>query len=159
MAGATCLHETEERAMRCRDVMLTFVYRCEPSFTAAECARLMRDERIGFVPVVDNTEKVIGVVTDRDLAIKVLATGKPSSTPVGEVMSSAGLVTCRADDDLQAAEEKMARTKKGRILVLDEAGHCVGVISLSDIARVEEPRRSGDLFRRVRRQAVEIAKL
>lgn len=146
--------------MRCRDVMLTFVYRCDESFTAAECARLMRDERIGFVPVVDHRDRVIGVVTDRDLAIKVLAAGKPPTTPVSEVLSGAELVSCSAEDELQVAEDRMARAKKGRILVLDEAGRCAGVISLSDIAQVEDAWRSGDLFRRVaRRESVQLAKV
>ena len=74
--------------MKCEDVMLTLVFKCDEGSTVAECAQLMRDEQLGFVPVLDAQLTVVGVVTDRDIAVRVVAEGREFSTPVSEVMST-----------------------------------------------------------------------
>ena len=94
------------------------------------CARMMRDNHVGFVPVVDGRGQVVGVVTDRDLAVRVLAEDLPAETPVGEVMTR-DVRICRFDDDVESAERKMASTRKSRLVVTDDGGRCVGVISRS----------------------------
>lgn len=144
--------------MQCKDVMLTLIFKCEESTTVAECAQLMRDEQLGFVPVLDKQSAVVGVVTDRDLAVRVVAEKRPLSTPVSAIMSTGPFLSCLPDDDLHELEERMAQTKKARALVKASDGSLLGVISLSDIAQRERSAaRTGKLLREVtRRESVSI---
>jgi CBS domain-containing protein len=98
-------------------------------------ARKMRDENIGFLPVCENGTKVIGTVTDRDIAIRACADDRAASkTRIRDVMTRE-VVGCRPSDDVAKAEELMSKHHKSRMLCIDEAGKLVGVISLSDIAK------------------------
>ncbi len=144
--------------MKCEDVMLTLVFKCDETSTVAECAQLMRDEQLGFVPVLDKTFNVVGVVTDRDLAVRVVAEGLEPTTPVTEVMSKGPFLCCQPDDDLHELERQMAQTKKARALVKATDGSLLGVISLSDIAQCERSAaRTGKLLREVtRRESVSL---
>ncbi len=147
--------------MKCKDVMLTLVFKCTETTTAADCAKVMRDEQLGFVPVMNDAGAVVGVVTDRDLAIRVLAGRRDFRTAVGAVMSPGPFLTCKADDDLEVLEQHMAETKKGRALVTDATGAVVGIISLSDIAQREpSDTKTGRLLRAVtRRESVSLSRL
>jgi CBS domain-containing protein len=116
-----------------------------PNDTVAQCARLMAARNVGFIPVLDATGRPKGVVTDRDLAIRVVAEGRSSHTPLREVMTRE-VVSCRAADPIQVAEETMAATRRSRLLVLDQTGRCLGVLSLSDVAKAENRARSGRLL-------------
>lgn len=139
--------------MQCRDVMLTLVFRCTEQSTAAECARLMRDEKIGFVPVVDASGRLVSVVTDRDLAIRVLADGLPPATPLRDVTAPGPLLTCGPGDSLESLEAKMGEQKRARAVVVDSAQKPIGVISLSDIAQVERSAlRTSRLLREITRR-------
>lgn len=133
--------------MRCKDVMVTLVFRCHEDDTIQKCARLMLEEQIGFVPVTDKSGRLVGVLTDRDLAIRVLAEGKSAQLPVRSVMSMGNLLTCHPDDELRALEDRMADEKKGRAVVLED-GRVVGVISAADIAVAEGSRRRGSWLMR-----------
>lgn len=145
--------------MLCKELMLSFVYTCHGNDSAQHCARIMREANAGFVPVVDDDGKVVGVVTDRDLVVRLLAEGRLPGTAVGEAMTGVPLVAVAPDDDVRTAEERMAKYRKSRAIVLDPLGRCAGVISLSDIAQYEEPGRAGRLLRNVsRRESVQIVK-
>jgi len=145
--------------MKCKDVMLSYVYKCRETDTAGKCARIMRDKKIGFVPVVDKDDKLVGVITDRDLVVRLLASSQSSLTSVGKVMTVGELVTCRPDEDLRALEARMSKLKKSRALVTDAEGKCVGVVSLSDIAQTEEAGRAGTLLNQItHRESVQIAR-
>ena len=145
--------------MKCKDVMLSHVYKCRETDTAGKCARIMRDEKIGFVPIVDKDDKLVGVITDRDLVVRLLASSQSSLTSVGKVMTVGELVTCRPDEDLRALEARMSKLKKSRALVTDAEGKCVGVVSLSDIAQTEEAGRAGTLLNQItHRESVQIAR-
>jgi len=136
--------------MKCRDVMLTLVFRCTENTPVAQCARVMRDEHLGFVPVLGSQGEVLGVVTDRDLALRVIAEGLVLDTPVSAVMSTGPFLSCHPDEELRALERRMAETRKGRALVRGEDGALVGVISLSDIAKREpSAARTGQLLREI----------
>ena len=141
--------------MLCRDVMLPYVYKCYETDPVHLCARMMRNENIGFLAVVDHHERLVGVVTDRDLAIRVLADNLAPGSAVDTIMTSAELLTCRPEDELKQLEERMAEAKKSRALVLDDLGNCIGIISLSDIAQSERPRRTGRLLREISLRASE----
>lgn len=132
--------------MLCRELMKKNVARCAEELSVEACARMMRDNHVGFVPVVDGRGQVVGVVTDRDLAVRVLAADLPAETPVGEVMTR-DVRICRFDDDVESAERKMASTRKSRLVVTDDGGRCVGVISRSDVAQAETGARARDVLR------------
>jgi CBS domain-containing protein len=137
--------------MLCREVMKTDVARCMETLSVQACAQMMRDNNIGFLPVVDAHKQVVGVITDRDLAVRVLAEDLPADTPVGLVMTM-DVRVCRPDDELLAAEWKMSSTRKSRLVVVDDEGNCVGVISLSDIAQADSRSRAGGVLRAVTRR-------
>ena len=137
--------------MLCRDVMKPEVARCLETLSVQACAQMMRDNNIGFVPVLDADKQVVGVVTDRDLALRVLAENLPPETPVGHVMTR-DVRICHPEDELRAAEWKMSAVRKSRLVVADDRGRCVGVISLSDIAQADNRNRAGSVLRAVTRR-------
>jgi CBS domain-containing protein len=139
--------------MKCKDVMLTLVFKCEENTTVTECAQLMREEQLGFLPVLDPRANVIGVVTDRDLALRVVAEKRPFDTKAKEIMSTGPFLTCSPEEDLHELEQRMAQAKKARALVKAEDGSLLGVISLSDIAQSERSAaRTGKLLKEVTRR-------
>jgi CBS domain-containing protein len=113
--------------------------------TVRTAAAKMRDGNIGFLPVLDDVEQLVGVVTDRDLAIRVLAEALPPETLAAEVMT-VDVVTCNPDDDVLRAERLMRVNQKGRLAVVDDADRLVGVISLADIAQYDEAGRTGTVL-------------
>jgi CBS domain-containing protein len=120
--------------MQCSDMMKAQPECIGPTVVVSDAAQRMLDKNIGFLPVCDSTGVAIGTITDRDLAVRVVAKSLPASTRVGDVMTKE-VVTCRTTDELERAKMLMARHQKSRIMCVDEMGRLVGVISLSDIAR------------------------
>lgn len=139
--------------MKCYEVMKRPVSCVSPKDSCQDAAIKMREENVGFLPVCDAHRKVVGTVTDRDIAIRLVAERHEPTTSVEEIMSRE-LVSCFENDDLRQAEELMGQYHKSRILCLDAKGFLVGVISLSDIARVEEASRVKDTWRRVAEREV-----
>jgi CBS domain-containing protein len=135
----------QEVTVLCCEVMKSPVLSCGPDDTVATCAKLMAGRDVGFVPVLDRTGFPQGVVTDRDLAIRVVAEERSAETPVRLVMTQ-DIVSCLLTDPLEVAEERMADQRKSRLLVLDETGRCLGILSLSDVVRTESRGRSGRLL-------------
>jgi CBS domain-containing protein len=143
--------------MLCREVMRKQVFVCHEDESVAECARIMRDRNVGFLPVVDVHGLVSGVVTDRDLALRVLAHGGSPAMPVGAVMTR-DVRVCGAHETLRAAERRMAEVKRSRLVVVDEGGRCIGVVSLSDIAQADSRAQAGHLlYELTQRQAAATA--
>jgi CBS domain-containing protein len=109
-----------------------------------DAARLMRDEDAGIVPVVEG-EKLVGTVTDRDIAVRVVAEGKsPESVTVGEI-ASRDLVTIDPQQELSEALRLMARHQVRRLPVVEEDGRLVGIVAQADIARNASDAQTGDL--------------
>jgi CBS domain-containing protein len=119
--------------MLCQDIMKREVRYVTAETSVAEAAAVMRDEGIGFLPVCDETRTVVGVLTDRDIAIRVVAENEALDQPVGRFMTPAA-VTCRAEEELEAAQDLMGEMQVSRIMCLDDTGQLAGVISLSDVA-------------------------
>jgi CBS domain-containing protein len=124
-----------------------------PTDTVDDVAKLMKKEDIGPVLIVekgDQGKRLVGIVTDRDLAIKVVGEGRdPKKTKVKDVMTTK-VVTCRADDDVQNAMNAMAQYQLRRIPVVDEYGMLVGIISQADVAtRVDEPEQTAEVVREI----------
>lgn len=134
--------------MRCKDIMKTDVETCWVLDAAADVAGRMRMTGVGFMPVCSDTGEIVGTITDRDLAMRVLAERRPHGTPIHRVMS-VDPVTCSPFDDLAFAEELMRRWRKARIVCVDDRMRPVGVISLSDIADAEYAWRAGRVLRDV----------
>jgi CBS domain-containing protein len=134
--------------MRCEDIMKRNVAYVSTADTAQHAAQKMRHANVGFLPVCTADRHVVGTITDRDLALRLVAEGRNVSTPIGELMTHEA-VTCRPTDDLHRAEQIMSTHRKSRILCIDEQRQLVGVISLSDIAQYEESDRAGRIVRNV----------
>src|SRR4051794_20960364 len=113
------------------------------SATAADAARLLREHDVGSLPVVQD-ERVVGVVTDRDLVVRVMAAGlDPEATPVPEVATDRP-VTVEASTSLDEALQLMAEHQVRRLPVV-EGDRLVGVIAQADVARHGKEKRTGDL--------------
>ena len=127
-----------------RDVMTKDPHALEGGASVMESARLMRDEDAGIVPVVEG-EKLVGTVTDRDIAVRVVAEGKsPESVTVGEI-ASRDLVTIDPQQELSEALRLMARHQVRRLPVVEEDGKLVGIVAQADIARNASDAQTGDL--------------
>jgi CBS domain-containing protein len=135
--------------MKCKEFIVDEVYTCAPNATVGEVAGQMRARGIGFVPVADDDGRVSATVTDRDLCIHVLGTGRGPNTEVRDAMHD-GVVSCHADDDLAEAETKMAEHQVQRIVIVDDDMRAIGVISQADLARAEpDARRAQTVFKAV----------
>jgi CBS domain-containing protein len=120
--------------MRAKDIMTKDPQCLRREDTARRAAEVMRDYDCGIIPVVDDVRRVIGVVTDRDLAIRAVAAGKSPDTRLNELMTP--MAKCSAaDDDLRDVERTMAELQVRRIPIVDTGGRCLGIISQADIAR------------------------
>lgn len=137
---------------KCSDVMTDNPVYALPDDTVAKVAQLMKKEDIGPVPVVDDerNKRLVGIVTDRDLALKVVAEGHdPQTTKVEEVMTRK-LITCRPDDDVESAMKAMAQYQLRRIPVVDNDDRLVGIISQADVAtRVDEPEKTAEVVKEI----------
>jgi CBS domain-containing protein len=134
--------------MRCEELMKRDVVSVSPDDTVEVAARHMRDENVGFIPVCDADRKVMGLLTDRDIAIRLVASSLPASSPVRGIMTDE-VVACRPQDDLREAEKLMMDRNKSRIVCTDDQGRLEGVISLSDIAQAENRGRAAQVLREV----------
>lgn len=134
--------------MRCEEVMKSSVEYLGPEEPVELAAVRMRDCNIGFLPICDASGRVLGAITDRDIAIRLVAEGRPGSLPVRDIMSRE-VVSCRPEDDLRTAEQIMAKKQKSRMLCVDEQGRLVGVISLSDIAQRDSGAQAWRTLRQV----------
>jgi CBS domain-containing protein len=137
--------------MLCEEIMKRNVECVSPDDTAQSAARRMLDENVGFLPVCEESKKVIGTVTDRDLAIRLVAGGLPGNSKIGEIMTRE-VVSCAPKDDIQKAEKLMGQNHKSRIMCVED-GRLVGVISLSDIAQKDQGRAGQTLAEVTTREA------
>ena len=132
--------------MTCQEVMTAAPVCCVPDDAVAEVAKLMRAQDVGSVPVVEDHDgkRLIGMLTDRDLTVRVIAEGRdPSATQVRDVMSN-NPVTCQANDVYQEALRAMGEHQLRRIPVVDDDGRLAGIIAQADVAtRLAEPSTTG----------------
>jgi CBS domain-containing protein len=128
--------------MRVSEAMTSDVRIASPDQTIAEAARLMAELDAGVLPVGAN-DRLVGMITDRDIAIRAVATGKTAQTPVREVMSKE-VKYCFEDEDLDDVAENMAEIKVRRLPVLNRDKRLVGIVSLGDIAMTDGPENAGD---------------
>jgi CBS domain-containing protein len=115
-----------------------------PDSTVREAAQLMKEIDAGVVPVVESgsNSRLVGVVTDRDIALRVVAEGKDASCKVRDVMSADRLATCSPTDDVDRVMETMSREQVRRIPIVDERGSLVGIVAQADIVRKADNRKA-----------------
>lgn len=119
--------------MKASDIMTASPCCCSPNDSLQDVARTMRDNDCGAIPVVEN-DCVVGIVTDRDLAVRALADGKSADAKVGDVITR-DVCCCGADDDVREVEKIMADHQVRRVPIVDADGCCVGIVSQADLAR------------------------
>jgi CBS domain-containing protein len=125
---------------------------CLPNDSVLIAADMMKKENIGSIPVVENQQNrvLIGIVTDRDLALKVVAEGREGrATKVDQIMTRE-MITCSISDDLQVALDAMAKHQLRRLPVVDAENKIQGIISQADIAtRLNKPDETAELVKRI----------
>ncbi|RAK67546.1 CBS domain-containing protein [Phenylobacterium kunshanense] len=119
--------------MKVSEVMTAQVVTATPRSTIRDVARTMAEIETGAVPVTDDG-KVVGLITDRDIVLRVVAEGMGLDTPVAEVMTE-GVETCAEDDNVADATAKMGGKQIRRLVVLNESGRLAGILSLGDVAQ------------------------
>ena len=133
--------------MNCRDVMTKDPACCVPTDSAARAAKVMKTENIGSLPVCEgrHSRKLVGIVTDRDLALYVVAENRnATSTQVQDLMTKEPFA-CRPEDDLQNALDAMQSHQVRRIPIVDATGQLVGIIAQADVAiRCDEPDKTAE---------------
>jgi CBS domain-containing protein len=130
--GASALDARIE-TMKAIDVMSAHVRSIEPTRTIADAANIMAELDVGVLPVIEGGE-LVGIVTDRDLALRGFAAGMHAGSPVLRVMS-AHVQTCQEDADLDDVLEAMGEQQVRRMPVCSNSGDVVGMISIGDLAR------------------------
>lgn len=120
--------------MKVSDAMTSQVSTAAPTDTVRKVAQVMAHVETGAVPIVENG-KVVGLVTDRDIVLRVVAEGRSFDLPISEAMSEGDVQSVREDDVLADATAKMASHQIRRLVVLNEAGALTGILSLGDVAK------------------------
>jgi CBS domain-containing protein len=124
--------------MQLKDVMTTDVQLTDPTIKLKEAASMMRDGDFGLLPVGAN-DRLVGTITDRDIAVRAVAEGKdPNTTTVGDVMSE-GIRYCFEDQEVEEAAKLMAQAQIRRLPVLNRDKRLVGIVALADIAAETGP--------------------
>jgi CBS-domain-containing membrane protein len=119
--------------MKVSEVMTREVQTIQPDQTAQEAASFMLSSDAGSIPVTDG-ERLIGMITDRDIAVRGIAKGNGPDTPVRDLMSN-DIVCARIDDDCDAVASRMSEAQVRRLPVIDSDERLCGIVSLGDLAR------------------------
>jgi len=139
---------------KCNKVMTANPVCCLPGDKVSKAAELMKSENVGLIPVIENveTKKLVGIVTDRDLALRILVEGRDANSTIVEVVMTRRVVTCHADDSVQIALDAMAKHQLRRIPVVDNDNRILGIIAQADVAtRVNEPEKTAALMKEISR--------
>ena len=133
-----------------REAMTSKLCSIDTDKTVAYAAKMMRDEDVGIAPIVEG-DRLVGVLTDRDIAVRVVAEGGDSEqTKVTDVMSR-DLVTLDPDQDLDEALRLMARHQVRRLPVVEEDGRLVGVVAQADVAQHAGDQQTGEVVEQISR--------
>jgi len=125
---------------------------CLPDTTLAEVAKLMKSKNIGPVPVIqdEDSRKLIGIITDRDLVINAVAADRDTAATGAISAMTPAPRTCNPDDDVEMAIELMETYQVRRVPIVDQSGKLVGIISQGDIAtRMHKPKKTSELLEEI----------
>lgn len=138
--------------MKCSEVMTKNPTCCTPSDTAQDAAKAMKQVDAGPIPVVRSrdSKELVGIVTDRDLAMRVVAEGKdPKATKLEDVMSR-DVSTCMEDDDVSKAARLMEQFQIRRVPIVKADGTVIGIIAQADVAiRVDKPKLTAEVVEQI----------
>ena len=141
--------------MKVKEIMTVHPACCTPGDTAQRAAELMKEHDCGLIPVVEDTStnQLVAVVTDRDLALRVLARGKGADAPVRDAMTD-GPDAVHPDDDVSRVEDIMTRAQVRRVPVVDAGNTVVGIVAQADLARADRgvsDRKVGEVVEEISR--------
>ena len=139
--------ESEEFEMQVSDIMTLGPEACSPGDTLRDVARKMSEGDFGSMPVIDG-ERLVGVVTDRDITIRGVAEGLGSDTEISQVMTP-DPVCVSPDTDLEEAVEIMQEEQIRRLYVTNDDDQLVGVVALADVALAEDEELSGETLEQI----------
>jgi|SRR5689334_1391288 len=149
-------NQRKEKQMKCSEVMTKDPSCCLRTDAAFDAAQLMKSEDVGPIPVVSDkqTKNLVGIVTDRDLALKVVAEGlDPKQTKIEEIMTT-GVMTCGPDDDVSEVLELMEQHHVRRIPIVDDQDCLVGIIAQADVAtRIDEAEKTHEVVEEISKAA------
>jgi CBS domain-containing protein len=131
-----------------RDVMTNDPCTIDADKPVVHAARMMRDEDVGLAPIVEG-QKLIGTLTDRDIAIRVVAEGKDPQTTIVRDVATSDFVTIDPDDDLDEAMRLMAKNQVRRLPVLDQEGRLAGIVAQADVARHASDEQTGEVVEQI----------
>lgn len=121
--------------MKVKDCMCQNVHCVKPETTINEIAKLMSENHIGCIPVCDNNNCICGILTDRDILLRTVACNKNANTTTASEIMSTNVCTCKEDDDMVNAENKMSNYQIRRLPVCDQNNHVIGILTLGDLAQ------------------------
>jgi CBS domain-containing protein len=130
------------------DAMTSNPCAIEADKSVAYAAQMMRDENVGFAPIVEGG-RIAGTLTDRDIAVKVVAEGKDPQTTTVRTIASKDLVTVDPDEDFDEALKLMAQHQVRRLPVVEGGGRLVGVVAQADVAREAKPKQTGQVVEEI----------
>jgi CBS domain-containing protein len=130
-----------EDSMQVSEIMSSDVKMVNPQQPIRDAAKMMAQIDAGVIPVAEN-DRLVGMITDRDIAVRAVAAGKSPTTPIAEVMSHE-VKYCFENDEVDELAENMADIKLRRLPVLNQQKRLVGIVSLGDIATCEESENAG----------------
>jgi CBS domain-containing protein len=136
----------------CQDIMTEQPVCCTPDQTAQHAAQLMKEQSVGSLPVCEDGNRLAGIVTDRDITLKVVAEGRdPRNTPIRDVMTTE-VFTCGPQDSLEDALQTMRKQQVRRIPIVDQDRRVVGIIAQADIAtRLRAPDKTAEVVTEISR--------
>lgn len=144
-----------EKVWTCKDIMTPDPLAATKADTVREVAEKMRSADVGLIPIVENhySNKVLGLVTDRDLALRLVAEGLDVNTTPVEAVMTPNPICCHPDDRLNAITHLMSKHQIRRILVTDEFGRMLGIIAQADLARETDPQTVGKLVEEISQES------
>jgi CBS domain-containing protein len=136
----------------CNDLMTKNPTCCAATDPVHAAAEIMKNEDVGSVPVIESADnpRLVGVITDRDIVLRVIADGKDyHSVKIQDVMS-VNPVTCSPEDAMQDGIDKMSQHQVRRLPVVDGRQHVVGIIAQADVAtRATKPKRTAEMLEEI----------
>ncbi len=131
---------SENARRRCREIMTRNVKTATREMTLQEVSQLMRDGDMGSIPVVEDGNKLVGIVTDRDIVVRAIADGRDASTKIGDVMT-AEVFSVSENDFVFEAIRLMGERQVRRVPIVNESGELAGIIAMADVALETEDER------------------
>jgi CBS domain-containing protein len=134
------------------EVMTKKTVCCLPDDLAVDAAQLMKNEHVGSIPVIEDqqTRKLVGIVTDRDLAIRIVSEGLDAKSTKVESIMTRNVVTCKAEDDLQTVVDAMSKHQLRRIPVVDDDNRILGIIAQADVAiHFDHPKKTAAMVKEI----------